>query len=427
MRDEKKKNESGKKILSFDISDEMLENPEIDKFLKDSLIQEADELESELNHSPDLVGVGASDDLFMSIVGKLKEQGVWEEEDENFAGAEAIITEGKSGDCNTAKAEEIYKDEDGIEHKVGTGYKAETGHTAENGTENEAEDKAENKSVNKTGLGEINAVEDVPEDKVDLKAKMELRNDEKSTSHKQSTEEISAELADINKAYHLLSEEDLEDMALGRQMREKKEKKIQKTRHRRKVLKRLGVAVAAFAIVFGVSMTSDANRRLVLNAWDGLLQNMGFRMSTNYLGVMESVRSKTKEEEQALEDISQDLNIAVINFEYLPDGMEYQGYDISIDALQAVLLYSYQGKIFNVAMIRMDREGSAYYVLDNEAVLRETVVNDQNIEAKIWETNLELEEETYVAEIEYNGCRYVLNGMLSLEEIEKIVEFAFIL
>ena len=65
--------------------------------------------------------------------------------------------------------------------------------------------------------------------------------------------------------------------------------------------------------------------------------------------------------------------------------------------------------------------------LDNEAVLRENIIIDQELEAKIWELNLDLEEETYVAEIGYKGCRYICNGMIPLEELEKILKSAYFL
>ena len=38
------------------------------------------------------------------------------------------------------------------------------------------------------------------------------------------------------------------------------------------------------------------------------------------------------------------------------------------------------------------------------------------------ETNLDIDEETYIAEIEYGGWRYILNGMIPLDEMRKIVK-----
>lgn len=60
---------------------EDLEDTELDALLEEELKREADELEARLNSDPKLIGVGASDDLFAKIVGSLKEQGVWEEDE----------------------------------------------------------------------------------------------------------------------------------------------------------------------------------------------------------------------------------------------------------------------------------------------------------------------------------------------------------
>ena len=44
---------------------------------------------------------------------------------------------------------------------------------------------------------------------------------------------------------------------------------------RRKIVKRAGITAAALVAVFGVSMTSDANRRYVLEAWNTVAGSLG--------------------------------------------------------------------------------------------------------------------------------------------------------
>ena len=83
---------------------EDLEDTELDALLEEELKREADELEARLNSDPKLIGVGASDDLFAKIVGSLKEQGVWEEDEkavkvqEDEAGEEDAEKSGKTKD-----------------------------------------------------------------------------------------------------------------------------------------------------------------------------------------------------------------------------------------------------------------------------------------------------------------------------------------
>ena len=74
---------SGKKITQFptqlDVQEE-LEDAAMDRFLRQSIIEDADRIERELNEDPKLIGIGASDDLFGKIVEELKTKGIWEDE-----------------------------------------------------------------------------------------------------------------------------------------------------------------------------------------------------------------------------------------------------------------------------------------------------------------------------------------------------------
>ena len=76
---------SGKKITQFPTQlgvQEELEDAAMDRFLRQSIIEDADRIERELNEDPKLIGIGASDDLFGKIVEELKTKGIWEDEKE---------------------------------------------------------------------------------------------------------------------------------------------------------------------------------------------------------------------------------------------------------------------------------------------------------------------------------------------------------
>ncbi len=324
MNEENRKTGTDNKIVSFQITEEEMQDPKQDLYVRESLIREADELEAELNRRPDLADVKAPEGMYQSIVKELKARGAWEEDEASDAEAE---------EKDPAAQEELYAQ---------------------------------------------------------------------------------------------LSEEDRKALALGRELSRKKEEKAKKRRRRRKVFRIAGVAAACLAIVFGVGMTSDANRRLVQRMWDGWMVEFGFKVNTNYTGDEESVRSKSKDEIEAMEAISEQLGSPSIDFGYLPKGMEYEGYEIT-NKNQAALFYSYRDTLFYVTITNLNEEGSYYYKYDNEAVYRETVKSHDEVEAKIWEVNQDIKEETYVAELEYKGWRYVLNGMLPFGELEKIVEWILIL
>lgn len=325
------------KISPFDITDEMLEDPELDAFLKESLKQEADEIEAEIEEDLSLRGIGASDDMFDAIVEELKEQGIWEEE---------------------------------------------------SASEKEEQNPA-------------------PE------------QDEQTEAVPESLESL----------YAKLPPEDREALELGRKAVQKEQKRKIRRRKRNKILKRGGTVAAALAVVFGLSMTSEANRRLVLRAWEGLMYNFGFRMTTNYVQE-DNVRSKSREELDALQEIQNRLGAPVVDLEYLPGGTNYDNFTISDNNREAILFYSYGEDIFSAYVINvqnLNSNSSVYVALTEEAVAVNTVKNEQNIEITIYETDRELEEPMYAAELEHNGFRYFLNGMDSQEEMEKIAKFIYIL
>ena len=364
MNEKKNKTGSTKKVVPFDIDEKLLDDEKIDRLIKESLIEEADKIEAELENDPTLIGVGASEDMFQSIVARLKEQGDWEEEKE--------IEENPENTKEIKDAEDTRKTEETREIKgIKEGKESE-------GTK-------------------------------------EILEDQKSEQEK------------LEELYQMLPEEDRHALELGKQVKKEKEIRRRKWKQRWKILKRGGVVAAVFLLVFGVSMTSEANRRLVLKAWDGLMGNLGFRMPTNFVGEEEVFLSKSKEEIDAIEAISEKMGIPVIDFGYMPTGMKFQEYQMLEDNLEVILFYTYKDKTFTVTIINIDQEGTMYYALDNEAVFREKIIISQKVEAKIWETNLDLEEETYIAEMEYNGCRYICNGMIPLEELEKMLKFAYFL
>ncbi len=304
---ENRKTETEKKIMSFHINEDEMQDPKLDSYVRESLIREADELEAELNRRPDLADVKAPEGMYQAIVEELKKRGAWEEDEESL---EAL--------------------------------------------------------------------------------------------------------------YARLPKEDQEALALGRELTQKKEARTLKRRRRRKVFKVAGVAAACLVVVFGASMTSEANRRLVQKFWDGFTAELGFMVHTDYVGKEEIVRNQDTEEINAIEEISKQLECPTICLAYLPEEMEYQGYDIPNEYTSS-LFYSYRDNLFYITIISAREEGVYYYKYDNEPAFRKTIKNKAGLEADIWEVNLDIEEETYIAEIEYGNWRYILNGMISFDEFQEII------
>jgi hypothetical protein len=373
MKDQERKDTN--KVVLFDIDDAMLEDEKMDQFLKESIMKEADEIEEALNNDPDLTGYGASDDMFQAIVDQLKQQGVWEEEDAEHT--------------------------DQAEHTNQEDQPERPDQTEQTNSEGQPERPDQTEQANNEGQPE---------------------RPDQTEQASQSDQPMSQE-----QLLSLLSEENRMDLEQGREQRRQKQNRMRRRRQVQKILGRTAAVLIVMGSLFGVAMNSDASRRLIINAWEGIRMNFNFQVAIDNLNEEASVRSKSKEEVEALNEIGERLGIPVIDLEYIPEGMTYLDCDIMEENVSATLFYSYQDKIFQVIMINRDLEGSSYYMLDNQMNQIETVLCDQNLEAEIWETNLEEEQPAYIAEIDTDAYRYILNGVISLDEMKKILNSAYFL
>lgn len=366
MSEEKKNNRSGNKIIDITkskkirpitFSQEELEDPEMDEMIRESIKQEADRLEEELNNDPELMGVGASDDLFLSIVNRLKEQGVWEEED--LPEEEDELQSSEEEDAETEEIKEAKEIEE---------------------------------------IAEINVqdVDNLPE-----------------------KEEVCAKQEDI---YQMLPEEDLQALMLGREVARQKEAKKAKRRKQLRHARQIASVAAIFVIVFMVGMTSEANRRLVLKAWDAVMTVAGFKVVTNYSESENTVREVDEKERLAWEDVGERLGVSGLVFSYLPEGMEFEQYEVMEVYRTATFMYAFDENILDIKIIDLENDTSVYYVKDENASLVDSVDIDKKIKAEIWRINSGLGMETYLIEFEHNDCRYMMSGVISLEEIKKIMK-----
>lgn len=340
MKEKKIKSEN--KIIPIQFEEKELMDELLDEILREEFQEEADALEEKLNADPELMGVGASDDLFLKIVAELKEKKLWEEETE------------------------------------------------------EAD----------------------PEKNVDIKSpEPDLAEEDKNKQDISDEEQFYAQMPE---QYRRIYEKGL---------RAEQKEKVQQRRNRKikKILKRVSAAAAMFVLVIGVSMTSEASRRLVLQVWDTVAVNLGFKVETDYTGRDSFVRSKDKQEVEDAQKISEELEIASMDMTYLPEGMEYLRYEINPVSGIATMFYSYKEKIFTVEMIKQYEKGVAYYVLDTNAETEYAYTQAQDIEGEIGILKSENNTDAYIARLYYEEECYVLNGAIPLEEMKKIIKYIYFL
>lgn len=368
-----------KKIVPFDITRMDPEDLETDRFLRESVKEEADELEKRLNSDPSLIGVGASDDLFDAIVGKLKEQGLWEEEENETAESET----------SDVKQEEK---------------------AVENAPEKESLPRSD--------------VEYSQEQRVSGVDRVEKCTENGSDCGKTSGSEQISDSGKAEEGHRILSEEEETLLELGRQTMKQKEKRAMRRKKWGHVLKRCGAVASVFVIIGGIGMTSEANRKVVMKAWSTVMENFKLRMPTDHVEDGTSLYSELfGEEKVAFEDIRARLDTPVLFFTYKPEEMKFLEYEIDIENSNATMIYMYGNKMFMVYMLGKQAEYNNYYSADSEEKFIESYdVMGANVE--IWQESAGTGDDAYIVEIKRDDSRYIINGIIPIEEIKKMIEYS---
>lgn len=214
------------------------------------------------------------------------------------------------------------------------------------------------------------------------------------------------------RAEDLLSEEDRRALELGRKQ----------LAHpaRRRVLRVLGVAAAVLVGIFGASMSSEANRVKLVQTLNVLIGNEGAMRLNNE----ESNEIVSAKEQEAWAEIKEKLGIGTIGFKYVPDGMEYESYELDETVGMATMTYQYQNTILYIRMENRKNKSSQGEMRDGK-VLEDIKVKSDAGEITVLEIQGENEKD-YLAEFEYENAYYVIYGIMPKEEFVQMIEKLFI-
>lgn len=215
---------------------------------------------------------------------------------------------------------------------------------------------------------------------------------------------------DVPNIYDMLSKEDREALALGR--------KIKKINKRTIFMKRAAIVACVAICLFGVSMTSGANRRYIVALWNEIVGDSQLRITMN-VEDEENGEAGTVSEEEAMETIRNELGIQPIELGYRPEGMEFSNYIMEQDDKKAILFYEYEGTLFTISMQNKDSNSKYAQEFDGE-VVDEISLRFSNETAKIWK--ISDTEENYAAQLEGKNDYYILQGSIDEKELIKIIQ-----
>ncbi len=186
-----------------------------------------------------------------------------------------------------------------------------------------------------------------------------------------------------------------------------------------KVIKWAAVAAITVFGIFGVSMTSEANRAYIMET----VNSMTGSHTETEIDNDETINS-VKTEETAKESIIDTLHIEMPQFYYWPHGIEYVDYAIDEEAQTAIIQYMQDKSSIHLVIISNAKSTSLLATSDTGKLLKE--ISSQlmdGINSTLWEVlDDEDEQPTYILQWEYKNVYYELSGKLVETEMEEVAK-----
>ena len=179
-----------------------------------------------------------------------------------------------------------------------------------------------------------------------------------------------------------------------------------------------GIAGVCLICVFAASMSSEANRKYLVNSVRILSGNDSQFISYND----ETNEDASTEESDAYADIEEKLGVKLPEFYYRPSGMEFLKYTINEQASISYIKYKFEenGILFYINEQRKDKSSNISSALGKEKIV--------DIISKDWGdvTIKEIQDETdksstYSADWDYENVSYTITGKIELEELKNII------
>ena len=181
-----------------------------------------------------------------------------------------------------------------------------------------------------------------------------------------------------------------------------------------------GIAGVCLICVFAASMSSEANRKYLVNSVRILSGNDSQFITDNE----ESNERATTEESDAFADIEEKLGVKLPEFYYRPNGMEFLDYEVRERAGVAKIEYQYRENIiaFYIDKQQEDKISNVNGLSGEEKEICAMDINGTLIYIK------EIEDigdsySTYVADWSYKNISYQMLGKIEINEMKKIIEY----
>lgn len=182
----------------------------------------------------------------------------------------------------------------------------------------------------------------------------------------------------------------------------------------------VGMAAVALACIFAASMTSEANRKYLMNnsmrIWSG-----DDTKTVNYND--DSNENANLDEDKAIADIEEKLGIEMPRFYYRPPHFRFLSYEVAELTETAKIEYQYKD---NIILLYVDREAqnasSNINSMHGDDLESQKITKD-NIEISVEKIQSEDDKEPcYIAEWKANDTLYRISGKIEGAELKKIIK-----
>lgn len=191
------------------------------------------------------------------------------------------------------------------------------------------------------------------------------------------------------------------------------------THRKRMAVKWVAMLAVTLLGVFGVSMSSQANRTFVMQKVEKALGDGKTTVIENNTNRLESDTT----EERDRNEVENKLQIKLPEFFYMPDEMVYKSYLLDEDAQYACLEYSYGDETIFLTIFTNCKDASG--VSKNDRGEKIDDLKSQFVDISV-ELNEVMEKEdkkpTYIADWIYKNTYFEIMGKLEKEEMKKIIE-----
>ena len=181
-----------------------------------------------------------------------------------------------------------------------------------------------------------------------------------------------------------------------------------------------GIAGLCLICVFAASMSSEANRKYLVNSVRILSGNDSQLITDN----SSDNEHATTEESDAIADIEEKLDVKMPEFYYRPYGMEYINYEIREKTSFSKIEYEYKDNILSFYIDKQNKDvASDISSLNGTEKIIDTIERDETDIIIKELRDAEDESFTYAANWTYEGVSYTLSGKIELDELKKIIKY----